>query len=118
MARNESRLQICRIIRLQGFRIDPKCRWGMRGGGHPKGTLATLFYLKDVGNRTLELQLEADGTGRISHMVYRDHPEPRHRGRMTTHPTGFTDIPSLKAAVAHETARMDNLFYVEGTVAA
>jgi hypothetical protein len=63
------------------------------------GGCRVVEWVKTVGERRLEVQLWADGRHRVTHWL---------NGRMCTLPTYFTDVPTMRAAIAHELARHDH----------
>lgn len=58
-----------------------------------------VSFKKVVGERTLELQLYADGKHRVSHFL---------SGRMSTYPTEFTDVAGMLAGIETELYRIDH----------
>lgn len=55
---------------------------------------------QDNDRRTIKVQLWGDGLHRASHGI---------GGRETTHPTDFTDVAGMLAAIKTESERQDNL---------
>jgi hypothetical protein len=65
-------------------------------------------YTRWEDDRLIEVQLEADATQghRASNMLIIANDRRRLRG--TTHPTPFTDVLSMLAAIEHERTRKDH----------
>lgn len=67
-------------------------------GDSRAGGVRTVFFKKQVGLRTLELQLWGDGKHRVSHMIC---------GQGTTNPSDFGDVAGMIQAIDVETKRRD-----------
>jgi hypothetical protein len=63
------------------------------------GGCRVVEWVKTVGERRLEVQLWADGRHRVTHWL---------NGRMCTLPTYFTDVATMRAAIARELSRCDH----------
>ena len=62
------------------------------------------IYEKVVGDRKLDLQLWGDGGHRVSHF----HTARTLHGCMCTHPTDFSTLEEMKAAIQTELTRKDH----------
>jgi hypothetical protein len=82
--------EIFAALRADGFSAD----FDSRAGG-----CRMVEWAKTVGERRLEVQLWADGRHRATHWL---------GGRMSTPPTYFTDVATMRAAIARELSRCDH----------
>jgi hypothetical protein len=74
------------------------------------GGAKLVVYDKDIdGRRTVDVQLWGDGMMRASSSF---------KGCSDTAPTEFTDLPSLRTAIEHESTRMDGKYSQPGSLAA
>lgn len=79
--------------------------WTLRYDSVAGGCRTVEFY-KFFGQREVQVQLWASGRHRATHMLYSD--RAKRRGRMSTSPTTFMDVPAMWEAVRHERQRTDH----------
>lgn len=84
------------ILRKQGFHRTSYIR-------HQDGDCK--IYEKDVGYRTIDVQVYSNSGHRVSHMTH--HKSDYRRARCKTYPSDFYDEESLIAAIENEINKPD-----------
>jgi hypothetical protein len=89
-----TRKYILKLLRLEGFVPDPGWPNGITIGG-----VNTALFVKTVRARALDVHIEPDGSGSVSHML---------NGRGSTPSTEFSSTLGLLQAIRHELTRRDH----------